>query len=112
MANINVVLDPTMMQKVGTFINGRRTANIFEDTIDEDLSSMYPSIILAYGIDNETLLGKFLVFLDEEEETTDPLFDSFGEKMMEDDPEIIATTYFNLKPASYYLERLDDFIEK
>ena len=36
MANINVVLDPTMMQKVGTFINGRRTANIFEDTIDED----------------------------------------------------------------------------
>lgn len=106
------VLDPTMMQKVGTFINGRRTANIFEDTIDEDLSSMYPSIILAYGIDNETLLGKFLVFLDEEEETIDPLFDSFGEKMMEDDPEIIATTYFNLKPAAYYLERLDDFIEK
>lgn len=74
------------------------------------LSSMYPSIILAYGIDNETLLGKFLVFLDESEEETDPLFDSFGEKMMEDDPEIIATTYFNLKPTSYYLENLDEYL--
>ena len=48
--------DPNLMSPVGLRINGRRLRNIFKLVFDLDLSSLYPSILLATNIDIETLL--------------------------------------------------------
>ncbi len=52
--------DPTLIGNVGkllTFTN-LKSSKIFDNTIDEDLTSQYPSIIIALGIEDPTLVGK------------------------------------------------------
>jgi DNA polymerase elongation subunit (family B) len=53
---------PEMMDAVGIVISkdGKRSNRIFENIVDEDLSSMYPSIILAGNIDADTMIGKIM----------------------------------------------------
>ena len=99
----NVVLDPSKMGNTGIMLNGVQTNNIFEDVIDEDLSSMYPSIILACAIDNETLIGKIW-----EEDEENPKYEYFGEHMLESD-EVFkpAIIYLGLKSEEEVLANLD-----
>jgi hypothetical protein len=59
------VADPLLNEALGISINGRVSRYIFEDVIDVDASSLYPSTILAYDIDVSTQYGK--VMLEDEE---------------------------------------------
>jgi DNA polymerase elongation subunit (family B) len=53
---------PDMMDNVGIVISadGKRSNRVIENVVDEDLSSMYPSIILAGNIDADTMIGKII----------------------------------------------------
>lgn len=48
---------PEKMDRVGVKLNGQRSKNIFENLVDLDLTALYPSIILAFNIDADTMLG-------------------------------------------------------
>lgn len=101
------VLDPNKMGNTGIKLNGVPTNNIFEDAIDEDLSSMYPSIILACAIDNETLIGKIW-----EEDADNPIYEHFGEYLLESEGIFKpCVVYLGLKSDTEVLDKLDMFLD-
>lgn len=51
------VADPNLIQPVGTDLNGLLSKYLFDNVIDFDLSSLYPSIILAFNVDATTQYG-------------------------------------------------------
>ena len=53
-----VVADPNLVDEIGMEILGKMSKFLFENCIDFDLSSLYPSIILAFNISPETCEGK------------------------------------------------------
>ena len=55
------VANPLLNAAMGKLINGLRSRFIHENVIDMDLSSLYPSIILAFNIDVSTQLGKLIL---------------------------------------------------
>jgi len=56
--NINVVAQPDLIANIGLEINGFKLNSIFENVCDLDLTSLYPSIILAMMIEPGNQLGK------------------------------------------------------
>ena len=74
------VAPPELNAPMGMTINGSQSKFMFENVIDMDLSSLYPSIILALNIDVSTQYGK--LFIEEEnddgevEDIAYKLFDS------------------------------------
>jgi DNA polymerase elongation subunit (family B) len=55
------VADPNLLDSVGFEIfEGKKSNKIFENVIDQDLSAMYPSIIVALNIEKPTQLGMLL----------------------------------------------------
>lgn len=87
-----LVGDPRLVLKVGRRRFGKRTNNIFDCGVDMDMSSFYPSSIIAMNIDPSTLLFKMV--LDKNQ------FDVCGGKMrfrgITDFSPIGATTQFDL----------------
>jgi DNA polymerase elongation subunit (family B) len=55
------VADPNLVEEVGMEILFKKSNHIFENNIDFDLSSLYPSIILAFNISPETCYGRATV---------------------------------------------------
>jgi hypothetical protein len=55
------VADPTMMDKSGVPIGGMPSDRVFEDVVDFDASSLYPSIMLATNLDTTGQLGRIVV---------------------------------------------------
>ena len=54
-----LVMPPENMLPVGIDIGqGKKSSYIFKDSIDEDLTAMYPSIIISSNYDSNTMLGK------------------------------------------------------
>jgi hypothetical protein len=51
-------MNPIMNAKQGIEVDGRRLNTIFENVCDLDMSSLYPSIILALMIEPSNQLGK------------------------------------------------------
>ena len=60
---INVVADPEMINNVGKnlFNLGFKSDKVFELVIDEDLSSMYPSIIINHRLSLDNQIGKLII---------------------------------------------------
>jgi hypothetical protein len=56
--NINVVADPNLNSHLGMKINNKLSKYLFEKVIDFDLTSLYPSIILAFNVDVTTQIGQ------------------------------------------------------
>ena len=56
-----LVGDPRLVLNVGKKRFGKRTNNIFDCSIDMDMSSFYPSSIIAMNIDASTLLFKVIL---------------------------------------------------
>jgi hypothetical protein len=56
------VSDPNLNLRMGVELNGRRSKFLHENVIDMDLSSLYPSIILAFNVDKSTQIGKILLY--------------------------------------------------
>ena len=40
--------------------NGERSTTVFDDTVDEDFTGLYPAIIRAYQVADSTLIGKVM----------------------------------------------------
>jgi DNA polymerase elongation subunit (family B) len=56
------VLDPNLnLPDNGVVLNGKPSKFLFESVFDVDFSSLYPSIIMAYNLDNTTQVGKFFL---------------------------------------------------
>jgi DNA polymerase elongation subunit (family B) len=102
------VADPNMNMPAGADMgNGRRSRYLFENVIDMDLSSLYPSIILACNIDVGTQMGKLLFdtydhvaadgtrFTMETEESKERAA-SFCDSMASRDMAAIGNKYFGL----------------
>ena len=59
------VADPNQNSNLnGMVMNGTKSSFLFENVFDEDFTALYPSIIRAYNLDKNTLVGKFF-FADE-----------------------------------------------
>ena len=54
------VLDPNNNLHMGKYVFGKRSKFIFDDVIDLDLASLYPSIFRAFNIDATTQYGRLL----------------------------------------------------
>lgn len=102
------VADLGLVDKVGKLMNnGERSNKIFEEVIDQDLSSQYPNIILALNISPETFKFKINVIIKKE------LFDSTKkEKVIDEDDrsfefvgDYISGDYVNM--ATKYLNYPD-----
>lgn len=85
------VADPNLLSPVGILVEGEPVSNIFEDVIDEDLASLYPSIIRAFCIDSNTLIGRIT-----DAEGNDAILSFFGEYMAEGDLIAIGKKIFGL----------------
>jgi hypothetical protein len=56
------VADPELNEAMGILLpSGKRSKYIFVNVIDEDLASLYPSIMIAFNIDVETQYGKLIL---------------------------------------------------
>ena len=81
------------MSAVGETIDGIKSSRVFANVADFDASAMYPSIIRAFDIDPEALIGS--VYFDNEEgiPESNPVF---MEVLLTNNPLEIGSKYFNL----------------
>lgn len=54
------VADSNLLNNVGVMINGHQSNTVFDDTIDEDFTGLYPAIISTFQIGDMPLIGKIL----------------------------------------------------
>jgi len=90
------VADPLLNKPLGLVINGIKSKFIFENVIDFDLTSLYPSIILAFNVDATTQIGRI--------ESND--FDS--PKLIDD---IVTRNYINIGKEYFDLPNVSDMLE-
>lgn len=125
------VADPMLNSNVGVeVVEGLKSRNIFENVCDQDLASLYPSIIISYNLDPATQVGKFflidehikykimnekdygdLVAVDIEGEDNDTdmtphLVDSF----MSHDWNAIGDKYFDLPETTEMIEEIQKML--
>lgn len=94
--------DPNLNKKLGKLINGILSKFIFDNVVDFDLSSLYPSIILAFNIDATTQYGK-VNFSEDSKFKSEDLFDDLVSK----DYINIGCKYFNMPNVSEMLDIVD-----
>lgn len=93
----------TLVRHIGIELNGRKSNSVFNDTIDQDFTGLYPAIISAFQVGDEPLIGKIIIkdaFLDE----------FFGELLNEKNFVDIGHKVFNLPTFSDLLENIEDLL--
>lgn len=96
---------------MGILLEGQdnlRSIKIFENVVDEDLSHMYPAIILANNIDAETMLGK--VYFDESLPNHTVLTETFADMMAEDDVLKIGKELLGLPNLEDVIDNLEEYL--
>lgn len=93
-----------LMEPVGIELNGVRSAKVYENVIDEDLASLYPSIILAWNIDADTMVGKVRC------EHTPELEDEIPTLLAEADYVKIGNQLLGLPTVSDVLENMEEYL--
>jgi DNA polymerase elongation subunit (family B) len=98
------VAEAVDMDHAGIRMEGfqRRSSRVFENVIDEDLASLYPSILLAFNIDAETMLGK--IFFEDNPEDND----EFPMRISEGDPILVGHDYLGLPTVEELIHELDN----
>ena len=91
------VADPLLNKPLGMILNGSRSKFVFENVIDFDLTSLYPSIILAFNVDATTQIGRI-----ESENFDSP-------KLMDD---IVSRDYINIGSVYFGLPNVTDMLTK
>lgn len=90
------VASPLLNKALGIMINGMRSKYVFENVIDFDLTSLYPSIILAFNVDATTQIGRI-----ESEDFDSPRF-------MDD---VVSRDYINIGKTYFDLPNITDMLE-
>ena len=98
------VAQATKVAKVGVMFNGERSTTVFDDTVDEDFTGLYPAIIRAYQIADSTLIGKVIT----DNETVN---ERLGELINEGDILIMGELLFGLPSMSQVLDDLEEFMD-
>jgi DNA polymerase elongation subunit (family B) len=93
------VADPALLDNTGMFVGGTRSDRIFERVCDLDLSSLYPSIILAYNIDFATMFGKVDIWDCDENGDDINRSEEFMNNWVSDDMVAIGAKWMNLPSA-------------
>ena len=101
------VADPNLNEPLGMEIGGKRSKFIFENVIDMDLTSLYPTIILALNIDSATQFGRLVLEDENGENIAYQLFDTLSSR----DPIAIGTKWLNLPTISEIIEDLEEELE-
>ena len=98
------VSSPLLNRHNGIVINGKKSKYIFENVIDMDLSSLYPSIILAFNIDTSTQFGRILMSNDIGEDLAPEFIDYLiSQNYLE-----IGNKYFNLPTATEIINMIQE----
>ena len=94
---------PENLERVGIKIGNSeiRSDRVYENVIDEDLASLYPSILLAFNIDAETMLGK--IFFEDDAAEHD---DEFPMRVSEGDVVLLGKEYLGLPSVEEVLMEL------
>jgi DNA polymerase elongation subunit (family B) len=95
---------PSKMVPVGIKLNGQRSTKVYENVIDEDLASLYPSIILAFNIDADTMIGKIMC------KERPELDDEIPTMLAEADPVKIGKELLGLPNVSDILSDLEHYV--
>ena len=59
------VADPKLMGHTGIYVGGQPSDRVFDDVVDFDATSLYPSIILATNIDASGQVGRLVIPLED-----------------------------------------------
>ena len=87
-------------------INGQRSNTVFDDTIDEDFTGLYPAIISEFQIDVQCLIGKILF----DKETDAYLDEHYGELLNEKNIITIGEKVFNMPSFGDILNNIGDLL--
>jgi DNA polymerase elongation subunit (family B) len=74
------VADPNLVDEIGMEILGKLSKFMFENCIDFDLSSLYPSIILAFNISPETCYGRVFIYDNEGNDISNDYVDDYSSR--------------------------------
>jgi DNA polymerase elongation subunit (family B) len=96
-----MVADPNLNNSNGLILNGSKSKFLYNNVIDFDLTSLYPSIILAFNVDATTEIGKI--------ETLTELFssDELFDDIVANDTIKTGHKYFNLPSLEDMVEKID-----
>lgn len=97
------VANPLLVAPVGVMFNGERSTSIFEDTVDEDFTGLYPAIISAFQVGDMPMIGKIIT-------DNQYLNEFFGELMNERDILDIGAKVFGLPTFDNLLANLEEFM--
>lgn len=103
------VSNPLLNAAVGLLINGKRSKFVFRNVIDVDLSSLYPSIIIAFNIDKSTQIGKVVMFDPKTKENAAP---EFMDSIQSQDWASVGPKYFKLPDMEEMLNGFDDYLKE
>jgi hypothetical protein len=73
-----LVADPTLMEAVGTEVGGTPSDRVYDDVVDFDATSLYPSLILAFNIDASGQVGRLVIPTDEGDMDADKLIEAYA----------------------------------
>jgi len=113
-----LVANPLLNSHVGIEILGKKSKFIFDNIIDMDFSAMYPSIIICFNIEPNSMIGKLIIETNKELPNYIEDIDDKGKKedigkifvdnMLTGDLNSLGHAFFNLPK----LEEIDSIIKE
>lgn len=101
------VADPNLNKPKGIKLNGSFSKFIYKYVIDMDLSSLYPSIILAFNISETTQYGKIILNKENKEGEIEDIGYQFIDNLISKDWTGIGKKWFNLPAISDVVKEVE-----
>lgn len=101
------VADPNLNDHVGIKLMGQKSKWVFDDAIDEDLTSLYPTIIMTNNIEASTQYGRYILG----DENPNKLVDKGGDyidNLQCKDLISLGIQYFNLPTIAEMVEKVEE----
>ena len=100
-----LVMPPENMSNVGVNLFGKLSRYIFDNVLDQDLTAMYPNLILSGNYDSDTMIGK--VFYD-----ADPIFEeTISDLLIENNIIDIGNKFLSLPSLEEIIDNLDEYLQ-
>lgn len=91
------------MHKVGVLFNGEHSSTVFEDTVDEDFTGLYPAIISAFQVGDIPMIGKIMT-------ENEVINDRFGELINERNILIMGNILFGMPTITDIITDLESLL--
>lgn len=106
-----LVADPLNILNVGTVVMGMKSSMVHDNVIDEDFSSLYPSICMAFNICKNSMIGKIIVLFIPESKQKAEKYDTgqdFIDNMLCDNPLYLGNKWFGLPSIDELIELVEE----